>query len=929
MKFTKSLRKLGILVLAAAQIAAASIVMPISAGAFAASAITRGMENLDRGVVAVMTENGVFLSWRRLATESADTTFEVYRNKEKITSGAITNYVDAGGSINDYYTVVANGSMSKSVPVLDNNYIEIPLQNTPDYEGNYVTSRNGVTYGYYYPGDGSYADLDGDGEYEIIFLWNPSDAKDAASGGRTGKVYMDAYKLDGTFMWRIDMGWNIRAGAHDTMLTVADFNNDGCAEVMVRTADGTTDALGNMIGDPEKGTTYENSWAAMNGGKNLQGPLYVSVFDGKTGKVLDTVDYHPNNIAGSQEVSLSFGDDFGNRSERYNATIAYLDGVTPSVVFARGYYFGKNGRQRMGAAAYSFKNNKLTMDWSFDTEGTEYAKYVGNGNHNIEAADVDGDGKDEVCIGALTWDHDGKILWCTFTGHGDAMHLGDFDPTRPGLELLLAHEESGKDMSTPDTAKLDYANAIGVTGTTMNWGLSLHEASTGKFIQAYQGSKDTGRGMIGNIGYGDSWYVMWGAGGTSYHDNKGNELKEVSLPMNGRIYWDGDLQDEMQDHVTISKWNDTTKQRDTLFVAENAKSINSTKGNTNGQGDLFGDWREEFVSYVQTGEESKTEKVTLTGSFDKQIEAEVVKTKYQYSLRVYTTTIPTKYNFYTLAHDDVYRNSSAAYNNCYNQPPHISWYMNDHIEGSQYTTQPAANVKLVANSYKPTTFSADLLPNAGSGRTWNPGGTSTPSEGTEGATTTPSAPSSTGITGAVNVGTSSGLGYFYDCVYHWARPNIDLLYTKGIVNGVSETIFNPDATVTKGEFLKMIVASLGVNVTPVEGVNWALPYYAAAVKNSVIPAGLDLKATELNEIITREEMASLVSSAAIAKGKAANSTAVTFSDASSISPALEIYVYQAANLGIVEGYDDQSFKPQGTATRAEACAMLARLVVQF
>lgn len=922
-------KKLGILALAAAQLATASIVMPVSAGAFAASAITRGMENLDRGVVAVMTENGVFLSWRRLATESADTTFEVYRNKEKITSGAITNYVDVGGSINDYYTVVANGSMSKSVAVLDNNYIEIPLQNTPEYTGSYTTSRNGISYGYYYPGDGSYGDLDGDGEYEIVFLWNPSDAKDAASGGRTGKVYMDAYKLDGTFMWRIDMGWNIRAGAHDTMLTIADFNNDGCSEIMVRTADGTTDALGNIIGDAAQAGAYEDSWAAKNGGKNLQGPLYVSVFEGKTGKVLDTIDYFPNNIAGSQEVSLSFGDDFGNRSERYNATIAWLDGVTPSVVFGRGYYGGKNGMQRMGAAAYSFKNNKLTMDWSFDTNEGSNGKYVANGNHNIEAADVDGDGKDEICIGALTWDHDGSVYLCSYMGHGDAMHLGDFTPENPGLELLLAHEESGKDMTREENKAMGYSDAIGINGstTTMNWGLTLQDAKTGKFIQAYPGYKDTGRGMIGNVGYGDSWYLMWGAGGTSYHDNKGNETKEVSLPMNGRIFWDGDLQDEMQDHVTITKWNDTTKQRDTLYVAEDANSINGTKGNTNGQADMFGDWREEFVSYVRTGEESKTETVTLTGSFGKQIEAEVTKTKYTYSLRVYTTTIPTKYNFYTLVHDDVYRNSSGAYNNCYNQPPHISWYMNDHIEGSQYTTQPAANIKLVANNYKPTAFSADALPNAGSGRTWTPGASST-GDGT-GAETTPSTPSSTGISGAVNVGASSGLGYFYDCVYHWARPNIDLLYTKGIVNGVSETIFNPDATVTKGEFLKMIVASLGVNVTPVEGATWALPYYAAAVKNGVIPSGLDLKSNELSEVITREEMASLVSSAAIAKGKSADSTPVTFSDAGSISGNLATYVYQAANLGIIEGYDDQSFKPNGTATRAEACAMLARLVVQF
>ena len=502
----KNLKRLGVVSLVLAQVATAGVIMPTTAGAFAASAITRNMENLDRGVVAIMTENGVYLSWRRLGTESADTNFEVYRNKEKITEGAITNYTDPDGTINDYYTIVCNGTMSDSVPVLDSNYIEIPLQNTPDYEGDAVTSRDGITYGYYAPGDGSYGDLDGDGEYEIVFLWNPSDAKDAASGGRTGKVYMDAYKLDGTFMWRIDMGWNIRAGAHDTQLCIADFDGDGASEVMVRTADGTTDAQGNVIGDASKGETYENSWAALNGGKNLQGPLYVTVFDGETGVALDTTDYYPNNVTGSTSVSLGFGDDTGNRSERYNATIAYLDGQYPSAVFGRGYYMGKNGQQRMAAAAYDFRNGELTMRWSFDTAEGSNSQYVGNGNHNIEAADLDGDGKDEVCIGATAWDDDGSILWCTGLGHGDAMHIGDFTPEYDGLEVLTVHEESGNSLDDPLTAPLGLKDALGMdpSATEMNWGITLQSASTGKFIQAYPGIKDTGRGIIANIGYGDS-----------------------------------------------------------------------------------------------------------------------------------------------------------------------------------------------------------------------------------------------------------------------------------------------------------------------------------------------------------------------------------------------------------------------------------------
>ena len=936
--------------MALAQIATVGFVMPTAAGAFAASAITRNMENLDRGVVAVMTENGVYLSWRRLATEPEDTKFEVYRNKEKITEGAITNYTDAGGDINDFYTVVCNGTMSKSVPVLNDNYIEIPMAEAPDYEGGFTTSRQGIGYGFYAPGDGTFGDLDGDGEYEVIILWNPSDAKDAASGGRTGKVYIDAYKLDGTFMWRIDMGWNIRAGAHDTQLCVADFNNDGCAELMVRTADGTKDAAGNIIGNADQAGAYEDSWAAKNGGKALQSPLYVTAFDGKTGVALDSAEYYPNNVAGSTEVSLSFGDDFGNRSERYDATIAWVNGKTPSAVFGRGYYFGKNGRQRQAACSYSLgSDNKLKLDWVFDTEpgAVGYEKgneiYVGQGNHQLEAADVDGDGKDEVSTGALWYDDNGKILWSSQLEHGDVIHVGDFDPRNPGLETFTAKEDysDGADRFSYDTPVLagmkvrEALNADQEFGR-VKWGIHLQDAKTGRFLQTINGSKDTGRGMIANIGYGNSYYVMWGAAGTGYHDSDGNVADRITagggwLSMNGRIYWDGDLQDELQDHygandrIKIEKWDDKQGQRVELFAPEGTHSVNSTKGNTSGQADMFGDWREEFVTFVETGKTEVEEDVVLHGSFDVEIPAKVTRTKYSFALRIYTTTIPTKYNFYTLVHDDVYRNSSGAYNNCYNQPPHISWYMNDCMEGSTYTTQPAANVSLVPNNYKPAGFDASKLPDKGSGRTWTPG-----EAASTGGGTTDTTGGTTDISGAVGIGATTGLGLFEDCINHWSKDNINFLAQKGIVNGVTDTLFYPDNSVTKGEFLKMAVSAAGLSTgAAADGSHWATPYYAAALKANMLPAGLDLKINQLDEKIDREEMATLVCAAAQAKGKTLNTTAVTFTDAGRISAQLADYVNGAANLGIIEGFDDGSFAPTDTATRAQAAAMLARLVTQL
>ncbi len=912
----KSLKKLGVFSLVLAQVATVGLVAPMTnASAFAGSAITRNMENLDRGVVATKTNDGVLVSWRRLATEPADTTFTLYRNKEKINEGAVTNFVDAQGTVNDKYTVVCNGQMSKSVAVWANGYLDIPLHDTPESDVVQM-DRNGVYIGAYTPGDASYGDLDGDGEYEIVMLWNPSDAKDAASGGRTGKVYMDAYKLDGTFLWRIDMGFNIRAGAHDTMLNVADFDGDGKAEVMVRTADGTVDGQGNVIGDASKGDTYENSWAALNSGKNLQGPLYVTCFEGATGKALDTIDYFPQNTVGSLSTTYSFGDDFGNRSERYNSTIAYLDGQTPSAVFARGYYFGKNistPNGRTGCAAYSFKGGKLKMDWSFDTADSDKNGFIGQGNHQIEAGDVDGDGKDEILYGALTWDQDGKVLWCTYQEHGDAMHLGDFDPTKEGLEFMKVYEDYSADSEVFDlkgstlspfiTSSTLFKNskaaaAGGAPEDRHQWGSSLQNAKTGEFYQIHNGIKDTGRGMIANIGYEDSWYVMWGAGSSGYWDSNGNELPDLKAAMNGRIYWTGDLQDELQDHkgagkeITVTKWNDETKKFDEIFVGEGSHSINSTKGNPNLQADLLGDWREEIVSYAITGENKQKEKMTIKGDWDKDVEVEMDKTVYQYSLRIFETPYPTDYNFYTLAHDDIYRNSSAADTNCYNQPPHISWYMNDAIENSQYTTQPAANVKLVSNGYTPKAFDEAALPEAGSG--------------------------------------SVSTDIFKDIAGHWGKSYIEKMNKAGVINGYEDGTFRPDGTVTKGEFATLIVNALKLDTTKAEG-HWATEFVNAAKAANLIADEIAVAtAADLDTKITREEMASMVSKAAAYKKVAITDIQpVVMSDFESIAEWAQDDVNNAVILGIISGFDDGTFRPKETATRAQAATMLSMLYDLF
>lgn len=899
-------KKSVVFALALAQVISAGALLPSNAAyAQASEAITRNMEKLDRGVVAVKTDEGVFVSWRRLGTEAASTKFSLYRNKELVCEDAVTNFVDKQGTLSDKYTVVANGEMSKSVSVLEDQYIEIPMGETPESDV-LIMDRNGVYYGSYAPGDGTYGDLDGDGEYELVVMWNPSDAKDAASGGKTGKVYIDAYKLDGTRMWQIDMGYNIRAGAHDTQLCVADFDGDGRAELMVRTADGTKDGKGNIIGDASKGESFESSWAALNGGKNLQGPLYMTCFDGETGEALDTIDYFPQNTVGSMETCYSFGDDFGNRCERYNATIAWLDGKNPSVVVGRGYYFGKNGRQRQAAAAYDFKNGKLSLRWSFDTEeGGANAQYVGQGNHQLEAADVDGDGKDEVSTGALWYDDDGTVLWSSQLEHGDVIHVGDFDPTNPGLEEMTAKEDYAPGAenfkySNPVLSSMGIQNAIGADNTKGEqvWGIVLQDAKTGKFLHVRNGIKDTGRGMIANIGYKDSYYVMWGAASTGYHDNTGADCGNLGLSMNGRIYWDGDLQDELQDHrgagkeIAIQKWNDSANKLEEIFVPEGTHSINSTKGNMNGQADLFGDWREEFVSYVITDSQTEEIKTTVKGSFDKDVEVTATKPTYKYALRVYTTTIPTEYNFYTLAHDDVYRNSSGAYNNCYNQPPHISWYMNDKIENSPYTTQPSCNIALVNNKYKAQAFDASLLPEGGA----------------------PSAAQDCP---------------FKDAQSHWAKDSIVKMYKAGIIDGIDSTTFDPEGAVTKGQFAKLIAAAAGLKTEAADG-HWAKPYVDAAKSAGIINDNIALSAdADFDAPINREEMASMVAAAARYKNVPEQMAADEFTDAASISAWAKADVDLAVGLGIINGFDEGDFKPLAGATRAQAATMLDRLTDKF
>ncbi|CAH1212886.1 Rhamnogalacturonan endolyase YesW [Paenibacillus sp. JJ-223] len=572
------------------------------------AAEARQMELLDRGVVAVKTGQGVFVSWRLFGNEGSNVSFNVYRDGKKVNTSPITNSTnlqDANGTSSSTYTVravVGGAEQAASAPVgvWGNNYLSVPL-NVP--AGG--TTPDGVAYTYS-ANDASAGDLDGDGEYELIVKWDPSNSKDNSQSGYTGEVFIDAYKLNGTHLWRISLGKNIRAGAHYTQFMVYDLDGDGKAEVAMKTADGTKDGAGRVIGDA--GKDYRNS-----NGYVLSGPEYLTVFNGETGAALSTVNYDPprGNVS-------DWGDNYGNRVDRFLAAIAYLDGERPSLVMARGYY------TRTVLVAYNWRDGRLTKQWTFDSKASGNSGYAGQGNHNLSVADVDGDGKDEIVYGAMAVDHNGAGLYTTGLKHGDAMHLSDLDPDRPGLEVFQVHE------------------------TPSNAGVEFRDAGTGQLIWGVPTTRDVGRGMAADIDPRYRGVEVWADGAlyTAQGQKIGTKLPSST---NFGIWWDGDLLRELLDSNRIDKWDYANSQTVNLLTASGVSSNNGTKSTPNLQADLLGDWREEVV--WRTNDSS--------------------------ALRIYTTTDVTDKRIYTLMHDPVYRLGVAWQNVAYNQPPHTGFYLGD------------------------------------------------------------------------------------------------------------------------------------------------------------------------------------------------------------------------------------------------------------
>jgi len=604
-------------------------------------ATVRQMEYLDRGLIAIKVTSGVYLSWRLLGTEPSNTGFNIYRNKIKINETPLTtstNYTDALGQLTSSYEVKAvyNGvedtSSVKAVLPQSTFYRQIKLKrpasgktlpNKYGSVGKAATGSfpNGQTYSYT-PNDCSVADLDGDGEYEIIVKWDPTNSQDNSYYGLTGNVYIDAYKLDGTQLWRIDLGMNIRAGAHYTQFLVYDFDGDGKAELICKTAPGTIDGAGNYVlmnNDNPKADYRNKDTTQISGlqmlGTVLSGPEYLTLFDGLSGKELHTIAYNP------PRGSLStWGDTYGNRADRFLACGAYLDGVRPSAVMCRGYY------ARTTLWAIDVINNKLVERWLFDSSITG-ADAAGQGNHNLSVADIDDDGKDEIIYGACAFDDDGKLMYSTGLGHGDAMHVSDMNPDIPGLEVWTVHES-----------------------TTAAYGHELHSAKDGKIHWGTFTGTDNGRGMAGDIDARYRGFEMWSSAAGTYNCT-GTQISTSKPSTNFRIYWDGDLQDELLDGVKITKW--TGNGSSTLLTASsylNSQSCNSTKATPCLSADIFGDWREELILW------SRNDSASLV---------------------IFCTTTSTNHKLFTLMHDPVYRLGIAWQNAAYNQPPHLGFYIGD------------------------------------------------------------------------------------------------------------------------------------------------------------------------------------------------------------------------------------------------------------
>jgi rhamnogalacturonan endolyase len=583
----------------------------------------RQMERLGRGVVAVPFEAGkVSVSWRLLATDPEDVAFNVYctshnegrpRNTEPL-RGA-TFFIDETNAADSHRYIirpVVNGiEGSPSADFLNKipsnsgprDFIEIPMS-LPEASPRYTL------------GDTSVGDLDGDGEYEVVVKIQQT-PRDNSFSGATGNTQLQAYTFNGNLLWSIQMGPNIREGEHYTQFMVYDLDGDGRAEIAVKTADGTIDGAGKILGDATA------RWARADG-RIEDGPEFFTIFDGRTGRELASRAYVPDRnppdgwggIGGNGR-----NDKGGNRNERFLACVAYLDGERPSVIMCRGYY----GRSVL--AAWDWRGRELSQRWVFDTRDGDHP-YSGQGGHHVVVADVDDDGRDEIVYHSMVVDDNGKGLYSTGLRHGDAIHVGVFDPARPrALQVFGAHENEN------ETTRF---------GTP---GLASFEAADGRIVWSALRGVDVERAVAADIDPRYPGYEVW-SNRLGLHTWQGHPIGDAPRSNSHTIWWDGDLLRELLTGARVTKW-DWEKQVETPLLTPTGVRGGGAKGTPNLSGDIFGDWREEII----------------VGTVDHK------------ALRIYTTSIPTERRMVTLAQDPMYRLGLTWQNVAYNQPAHPGFHL--------------------------------------------------------------------------------------------------------------------------------------------------------------------------------------------------------------------------------------------------------------
>ena len=566
----------------------------------------RKMEYLGRGTHAVRKSSSqVLVSWRIPIPEFYNgTTYNLYRETTRIASDLnVSNFVD-NTSTNSTYSVAAvvggtEQPRSPAVPVTTTIHgsntipsLKVPIKNT-----------SGYTVGLIYVGD-----LDGDGEYDFVFTKQPSS---------TRQILAEAYLRDGTFLWQYDCGpnstnqHNIQPGSstlaigHGDNITVYDINNDGKAEVIIRTANGSKFADGKVLSESNNSKQF------------------ISVLEGMTGKELGRAAV-PTDYINAGPMNGHMG-------------IAYLDGINPSVVWSAKNRNGSSGSSfNMMVTTYNWSNNNLVLNW----------KYLRTGNtpdgHNIRCIDVDGDGKDEIIPMGFCLRPNGTLLYSFgATGglnHGDRFHIGDFDPSRPGIEGYAIQQDN--------PSRLAWA---------------YYDAKTGAILQKQTLSQiqDLARGIAGDFDPRYPGYEFWTLTDGIYNVSGTRVSNKIpdSYP-NLRIWWTGDLLSENLDNNKMTKWNHLTSSEERLY---DFKSNRQWWRNVPGcYGDIFGDWREEVVYASDDGN----------------------------SLLIFSTLDPTTHKIYTLPHNPGYRN-------CMNARGYYQSNMADFYLGDGMTTPPKPNIILI------------------------------------------------------------------------------------------------------------------------------------------------------------------------------------------------------------------------------------------